>query len=266
MLQSGITSQVNKARGQLHAAFAHGIKQDNDPRRYKKEGVLFNLLLNPVSNVPKQAEFDRVGDHVINDEDIRLIWKEITEDYFLAGHVIKLALATGQRAGELIRLKVENFNLEEGYFTIPAHVSKNRTNHVVPLNDLALEVSKSILDEIEDSSTYAFPCIKDGCYCEDIPINPSTFSQRVRCFCEDYEGEKFVPRDIRRTWKTLGGKAGISKEIRDRIQNHVIQDVSTRHYDRYDYFTEKQNGLKVWNDFLDLIVNPQKNVTRLKRA
>jgi integrase len=266
MIQAGITTQVNRVRSQLHAAFNHGIKHDDNLDSNDSKKVLFNLLLNPVTNIEKKAKYETVGDHVIADDDIRRIWNEITEEYFISGHVVKLALATGQRAGELIRLKIENINIEEGYLAIPDTVSKNRTNHVVPLNDLALEVSKSILDEIEDSSIYIFPGIKDGYYCEDTPLNPSTLTQHVREFCNDYEGEKFVPRDIRRTWKTLTGKAGISKDLRDRIQNHAIQDVSTKHYDRYDYYTEKQNGLKVWNDYLDLIVHPRKNVTQLKRA
>jgi hypothetical protein len=42
-------------------------------------------------------------------------------------------------------------------------------------------------------------------------------------------------RDLRRTWKTLAGKAGVSKEIRDRIQNHTLQDVSSKSYDRWSY-------------------------------
>ncbi len=29
------------------------------------------------------------------------------------------------------------------------------------------------------------------------------------------------------------------KEIRDRIQNHCKNDISSKHYDRYDYFEEK---------------------------
>lgn len=29
------------------------------------------------------------------------------------------------------------------------------------------------------------------------------------------------------------------KEIRDRIQNHCKKDISSKHYDRYDYFEEK---------------------------
>jgi len=61
------------------------------------------------------------------------------------------------------------------------------------------------------------------------------------------------------------GKAGISKELRDRIQNHSLTDVSSKHYDRYDYMKEKRHGLKVWNDYLELILDPEKNVMRLDR-
>jgi len=79
---------------------------------------------------------------------------------------------------------------------------------------------------------------------------------------------KFLARDIRRTVKTLMGKAGIDKAIRDRIQNHSLQDVSSKHYDRYDYLPEKRQALKVWNDYLGLIINPKKNVSHIgkKRA
>ena len=31
----------------------------------------------------------------------------------------------------------------------------------------------------------------------------------------------FTARDLRRTWKTLAGDAGIPKEMRDRLQNHA---------------------------------------------
>lgn len=47
-------------------------------------------------------------------------------------------------------------------------------------------------------------------------------------------------RDMRRTFKTLAGKAGLTQEIRDRLQNHARFDVSSRHYDRYSYMDEKR--------------------------
>ncbi|MGL4712711.1 MAG: hypothetical protein ACRCWP_09180, partial [Shewanella sp.] len=55
-----------------------------------------------------------------------------------------------------------------------------------------------------------------------------------------------VGRDIRRTCKTLMGELGISKELRDRIQNHALNDVSSKHYDRYDYMPEKREAMRKW--------------------
>ena len=57
-------------------------------------------------------------------------------------------------------------------------------------------------------------------------------------------------RDLRRTWKTLAGKAGVPKEIRDRIQNHALQDVSSKSYDRWTYLPEKRAGMERWNRFV----------------
>jgi integrase len=61
-------------------------------------------------------------------------------------------------------------------------------------------------------------------------------------------------RDLRRTWKTLAGKAGVSKEIRDRLQNHTLQDVSSKHYDRWQYMPEKREGMKKWNAFVTALL------------
>lgn len=57
-------------------------------------------------------------------------------------------------------------------------------------------------------------------------------------------------RDMRRTWKTLAGKAGLAKEIRDRLQNHTLQDVSSKSYDRYSYIAEKREAMEIWDQFV----------------
>jgi len=92
----------------------------------------------------------------------------------------------------------------------------------------------------------------------------TTIAKVIREFCKQEKINKFITRDIRRTFKTLAGKAGISKELRDRLQNHALQDISSKHYDRYSYIKEKQQGMKVWNDYLELILKPDKKVTRIR--
>jgi hypothetical protein len=66
--------------------------------------------------------------------------------------------------------------------------------------------------------------------------------------------------DLRRTWKTLAGKAGISKEIRDRIQNHALHDVSSKSYDRWTYMPEKRAGMKKWDKFVTTLLS-KKSIT-----
>jgi hypothetical protein len=62
------------------------------------------------------------------------------------------------------------------------------------------------------------------------------------------------PGDLRRTWKTLAGKAGVPKEIRDRIQNHAFHDVSSKSYDRWTYMPEKRAGMEQWNTFVTALL------------
>ncbi len=47
------------------------------------------------------------------------------------------------------------------------------------------------------------------------------------------------------------GKLGINKSIRDIIQNHALNDVSSKHYDRWDYMPEKQEALEKWCNHLE---------------
>jgi hypothetical protein len=65
-------------------------------------------------------------------------------------------------------------------------------------------------------------------------------------------------RDLRRTWKTLAGQAGLSKEIRDRLQNHTLQDVSSKSYDRWNYMPEKRAAMKKWNAFVVAMLNKKR--------
>jgi hypothetical protein len=55
--------------------------------------------------------------------------------------------------------------------------------------------------------------------------------------------------------ETLAGKAGVSKEIRDRIQNHALQDVSSKNYDRWTYMREKRAAMDQWNMFVTSLLH-----------
>lgn len=70
----------------------------------------------------------------------------------------------------------------------------------------------------------------------------------------------FVVRDLRRNCKTLTGEMGVSKELRDRIQNHALLSVSSKHYDRYNYLSEKRKALELWERRVNRIEQATSNV------
>jgi len=264
MIKNNITTHANRVRSYLHAAFQHGLNQDNNPRHYTDSPILFNLKYNPVSFVPKQADYERVGEHVVVEKNITTLWKELEPE--IACVLVKLAFCTGQRTGELIRVPVADISLKEKVLLINKDISKNKLDHIVPLSSIAISTLKLWLKEI-DGCKYLFPAMKSNQkFVADKHTSSTTIAKHLRDYIAGQKKvEKFIPRDIRRTVKTLMGKAGIDKAIRDRIQNHSLQDVSSKHYDRYDYLPEKRQALKVWNDYLDLIINPRKKVTHISK-
>ena len=78
----------------------------------------------------------------------------------------------------------------------------------------------------------------------------STLRMAILRWCEKNKVPNFNPRDLRRTCKTLMGKAGIDKINRDILQQHNKFDVSSVHYDRYDYMKEKTLCINTWECFI----------------
>jgi integrase len=110
------------------------------------------------------------------------------------------------------------------------------------------------LHEITGESDYLFPAGRGA----DGPKRTDSLGYAIRRFCKDTEFEKFTARDLRRTVKTLMGKAGISKETRDRLQNHKLSDTSSKHYDRYDYLAEKRAAVAIWESMLTAMIEGKK--------
>lgn len=55
----------------------------------------------------------------------------------------------------------------------------------------------------------------------------------------------------------------VSKGLLDRIQNHALQDVSSKHYDRYDYLREKRKALELWERRVNKAEQTTSNVVNI---
>ncbi len=252
---------ANRCRSYLMAAFKFGIEWDYDSKNYKSD-LRFKITVNPVRDVPRPLKSEAPAERVLSESELHLLWSlwgDPTAVPLSVGNVLRLILATGgQRVEEVLHSSWSEFNLSEQLWELPASRTKSGRPHVVPLSDLAIEVLEA-QRRLQGDSKRLFPMRGDSTQ----SMQTNSLGNALRRFCKRNEVRRFTARDLRRTVKTLMGKIGIGKDIRDRLQNHAMTDVSSKHYDRYDYLKEKTNALNVWTQFLGVIIDgdhEEKNV------
>ena len=246
MEQRGSHTSSNRLRSYLLTAFKKGIALHRSGRQIHIV-IEFGLESNPVADVPKSEIKENVGERFLSEHEIRILWEELPKTKISPQiiAVLKLMIITGQRVEEVLGMNHNDIDIKAQCWEL--HKTKSNRPHIVPLAAMAIEM---IIDELH-------PCRKGFLFTSSITaklIRADSLPQACQRFCQQTGFTKFSPRDLRRTWKTLTGKAGISKFDRDRYQNHLGNDVSSRHYDRYDYLAEKRQVAKVWNAYLSDIL------------
>ncbi|WP_316177518.1 MULTISPECIES: tyrosine-type recombinase/integrase [unclassified Bradyrhizobium] len=237
----GKRSMADHVRCYIRASFSWALKSEHDYRSSSPRR--FNLVSNPAVAIPTERKV--AGTRWLDeDEFLRLYrWLEcpdapVHRPYTQAVRIIML---TGQRVDEIARLHVHQWDAQE--LIIDWSRTKNGKSHAIPVPSVAADLIQSIAP---NEHGWFFPSAMDPTR----PVSAGT----LYSFMWRQRGREVIPivtnRDLRRTWKTLAGKAGVPKEIRDRIQNHALHDVSSKSYDRWNYMREKRAGMAEWDRFI----------------
>ena len=252
----GRRAMADHVRGYIHAAYSWGMKSEHDyrsshPRR-------FRLVCNPAAGIPTEPK--KVGTRWLEEEEfVRLYrWLECPDAPVHPPYTraVRILMLTGQRVQEIARLHVDQWDSAERI--IDWSKTKNGKPHAIPVPSLAAELIDSIKP---NKHGWFFPSAMD-------PTQPVSHGTLYSFMWRQRERD-VIPmvtnRDLRRTWKTLAGKAGVSKELRDRIQNHALQDVSSKSYDRWSYMPEKRAAMKKWDVFVRGMLSKKRPHVRRRR-
>jgi len=241
-------TQSNRVRSYLMAAFNYALQHDNDPA-VLVQGINFGIENNPVIGIPKQKKGEKVGTNYLNIDETQHVLAGFIDTVkigYMCDALLKLCIHTGgQRPYELCTSTWNNLNWKAKTLLITADFSKNKKPHLIPLTDSAIAILKG-LEKVSVGSKFIFSQ-------RDVRkhLRTDSFSTAIKYYRKSNpKFNPFIPRDIRRTCKTLMGEIGIAKDIRDRLQNHALNDVSSKHYDRYDYLAEKRAALVTWEQRL----------------
>ena len=247
--ERGKKAMADHVRSYIHAAYSWGLKSEHDYRSASQRR--FRLVYNPAAGIPTEPK--KVGTRWLDeDEFVRLYrWLEnpdapVHPPYTRA---VRILMLTGQRVEEIARLHVDNWDAEEKI--IDWSKTKNGAPHAIPVPPIAAELIESIKP---NEYGWFFPSAKDP--------KRSVSHGTLYSFMWRQRDRGVIPvvtnRDLRRTWKTLAGQAGVPKEIRDRIQNHALQDVSSKSYDRWNYMREKRTGMAKWDKFVRAMLSKKR--------
>ncbi|MBN8994819.1 MAG: tyrosine-type recombinase/integrase [Rhizobiales bacterium] len=239
--ERGKRSMADHVRSYIRSAFSWGLKSEHDYR--STAARRFRLTYNPAAGIPTEPK--TIGTRWLSEEEfVRLYrWLECPDTPVHPSYprAVQIIMLTGQRVEEIARLHVDQWDARERI--IDWTKTKNLQPHAVPVPSLATELIESI---IPNEHGWFFPSAKDP----SKPVSHGT----LYSFIWRQRDRGVIPhatnRDLRRTFKTLAGKAGVPKEIRDRLQNHALQDVSSKHYDRWNYMVEKRAGMAKWDKFV----------------
>lgn len=183
-----------------------------------------------------------------------------------------IMLSTLSRVGETSMARWEHVNFESGRWFIPkANVKGNLADFDIYLSEFSLKHFRRLY-ELTGHTEWCFPARhKDGHV--DVKSMSKQIGDRQSMFKKSADGGPrrpmknrkhdntlvlgdgrkgaWTPHDLRRTGATLMQSMGVSLEIIDRCQNHVLPGSKVRrHYLLHDYAEEKREAWRLLGERL----------------
>lgn len=170
---------------------------------------------------------------------------ETFEGHALTKTALRLLPHVFVRPGELRFAEWADFDLENGVWTIPAHKTKMRKVHAVPLSRQALTIIAEIETDAEFSSLL-FPSLRSA----RRPMSENTINAALRRL--GYSKEEMTGHGFRATASTLLNEMGLwNPDAIERQLAHAEGNSVRRAYTRGEYWDERVRMMQHWSDYLD---------------
>jgi integrase len=241
IIKTSGASSANRARASLNAFFRWAFAKD----RVKN---------NPVIGTEKQKENYR--QRVLTDNEAAAFWLAADPETQF-GRIVRLLMLTGCRRDEIGSLRWSEIDLEAKTITLPKERTKNKTEHLVPLCDTAVNLLETTLRV--EGREFVFGVAQGG------------FAgwSRSKILIDERAGLKtgWTLHDLRRTVRTGLDLLSVQPHVSEAVLNH-LQTKLMRTYNLNTYAKEKREALNTWANHLLVAVAKANgaNVTTLRKA
>jgi integrase len=188
-------------------------------------------------------------DRILSDDELQRIWN-VAGDSGQFGAFVKMCLLTAQRQGKVTAMRWND--IVEGVWVIPKEKREKGTGGRLKLPDAAL----AVLAALPRFGEYIFPAGRgNGPFRSHYDVKPE-FDKRAGV-------SGWTLHDLRRTARSLMARAGVQRDVAERVLGHAIGGVEEI-YDRHDYTSEKGAAPAKLANLIESIVNPTDNVVPLR--
>ncbi|RQM49334.1 site-specific integrase [Paraburkholderia bannensis] len=231
------TETASRLRGRIESvldwATVRGYRSGENPARLK--GHLDTLL-------PKRSRVQKVEHHpALPYADLPDFMKTLRSEAGIAARALEILILTATRTNEVIGATWQEFDLNEGVWTIPAERMKMRKEHRVPLSIRAIALVKTQQEVKRDD--YVFPGARDK-----KPLSNMAMLQLL----ERMKRNDITVHGFRSTFRDWAGETThYPREVCEAALAHGIKDKAEAAYARGDLFAKRAALMQDWAAFAD---------------
>ncbi len=205
------------------------------------------VTASPIAGVKAPAG-EASRDRVLTDGELVAVWRAAEALGWPFGPLVKLLIITGQRIGEVSRMRWQDLDLAGAEWSMPAAAVKTKKPHVVPLSALALEIIEGLP---RTADGYVFPARAAS------NRNPVSGFSKIKARLDRLSGVSgWRYHDLRRTVATGLQRLGVRLEVTEAVLGHVSGSRAgiVGVYQRHEYGTEKRHALDAWSRELERLI------------
>jgi integrase len=202
-----------------------------------------NYAVPLVRGMRRSNPTERARARILDDDELRAVWKAASEMEAPYGPFIQFLLLVGCRRREAAGMRRDE--VPNGLWTLPASRSKTKKEVLRPLSRAA----QSVLERISKIAGSAFVFTLGG----GVPINSFHLLRQMIDERSGVTGWRL--HDLRRTARSLMSRAGVSADVAERCLGHVVPGVRGV-YDRHKFQAEMLQAFEALGALIQRIVEP----------
>lgn len=198
------------------------------------------IAIHPMQWLDKPGGAEPPRKRVLSDAEIRILWPCFDQVKPNPRDALKLGLLTAQRPGEILAMRWEDVDLNEGVWK--QENTKNGSSNLVPLSPQAKSILLARMPKMQGQAEgWVFPSAYNKS--KGATEGRARSTKDARRKLKELSGvDDWTAHDLRRTARTLMSRLDIKHHIRERVLNHAQGGV-VGVYDQHDYLHEKADAL-----------------------